>query len=256
MDWLHAFALEGGSDVQKQQNRSERYRTLERVCQAQTRDQDFDFNTVGAYVQAEIEPFESLKIVPAYRVDKISGDFTNKMTGHDYDINDYGLIKQPKLSVVYSPWRFASVYANWGRTFQVGTGAAAYKVPPRNEDLDPSINEGWETGVKFTPASWIDGRVAYWRQDATGEVSRRLNDPSGESDNVGETRRWGYDLQVNLHPNERTEMWMSYSWQYSKILEPSSALPDSKGKESDHVPHHLWNTGISYQATPALQLSA
>lgn len=63
--------------------------------QAQTRDQDFDFNTVGAYVQAEIEPFESLKIVPAYRVDKISGDFTNKMTGHDYDISDYGLIKRP-----------------------------------------------------------------------------------------------------------------------------------------------------------------
>ncbi|MBK4987609.1 TonB-dependent receptor [Pseudomonas sp. S36] len=82
------------------------------------------------------------------RVDKISGDFTSKLTDQDYDINDYGLIKQPKLSVVYSPWKFASFYANWGRTFQVGTGAAAYKVPPRNEDLDPSINEGWETGTQ------------------------------------------------------------------------------------------------------------
>ena len=256
VDWLHGFALEGGSDVQKQDNRSERYRTVQRVRQAQTRDQAFDFNTVGAYVQAEIEPIESLKIVPAYRVDKISGDFTNQLTGQTSDINDYGLIKQPKLSVVYSPWQYASVYANWGRTFQVGSGAAAYKVPPRNEDLQPSINEGWETGIKFTPASWVDGRVAYWRQDATGEVSRRLNDPSGESDNVGETRRWGYDLQVNLHPDERTEVWASYSWQYSKILEPSSALPQSKGKEIDHVPHHLWNTGISYQATQALQLTA
>lgn len=256
VDWLHSFALEGGSDVQKQNNRSERYRTVQRVRQAQIRDQDFDFNTVGAYVQAEIEPFESLKIVPAYRVDKISGDFTNQLTGQTSDINDYGLIKQPKLSVVYSPWKYASLYANWGRTFQVGSGAAAYKVPPRNEDLQPSINEGGETGMKFTPASWVDGRVAYWRQDATGEVSRRLNDPSGESDNVGETRRWGYDLQVNLHPDERTEVWASYSWQYSKILEPSSALPQSKGKEIDHIPHHLWNTGISYQATQALQLTA
>lgn len=256
VDWLHGFALEGGSDVQKQNNRSERYRTVQRVRQAQIRDQDFDFNTVGAYVQAEIEPFESLKIVPAYRVDKISGDFTNQLTGQTSDINDYGLIKQPKLSVVYSPWKYASLYANWGRTFQVGSGAAAYKVPPRNEDLQPSINEGGETGMKFTPASWVDGRVAYWRQDATGEVSRRLNDPSGESDNVGETRRWGYDLQVNLHPDERTEVWASYSWQYSKILEPSSALPQSKGKEIDHIPHHLWNTGISYQATQALQLTA
>lgn len=253
---LYDFALEGGADVQQQQNKSERYKTKSRVRQSQTRDQAFDFDTYGAYVQAEIKPFESLKIVPAYRVDKIQGDFTNEMTGMDYDINDYGLIKQPKLSVVYSPWEVASVYANWGRTFQVGTGAAAYKIPPRTTDLEPSINEGWETGVKFTPSEWVDGRIAYWQQEATGEVSRRLNDPSGESDNVGETRRWGYDLQVNMHPNERTYFWMAYAWQYSKILQPSATLPDSKGQEIDHVPHHLYNAGVSYQATPALQLTA
>jgi len=27
-----------------------------------------------------------------------------------------------------------------------------------------------------------DDRVAYWQQEVSGEVSRRLNDPSGESD--------------------------------------------------------------------------
>ncbi|WP_338486968.1 TonB-dependent receptor [Pseudomonas trivialis] len=253
---LYHFALEGGTDIQRQQNTSERYRTLNRARQAQTRDQQFDFDTVGAYVQAEIQPFESLKIIPAYRVDRIQGDFTNEMTGTDYAINNYGLIKQPKLSVVYSPWDVASVYANWGRTFQVGTGAAAYKIPPRDTDLAPSINEGWETGIKFTPADWVDGRIAYWQQEASGEVSRRLNDPSGESDNVGQTRRWGYDAQLNLHPNARTEIWLAYAWQYSKILQPSATLPGSKGREIDHIPHHLYNAGIRYQATPALQLSA
>jgi iron complex outermembrane receptor protein len=253
---LHAFALEGGLDVQKQQNESERYRTLSRVRQATTRDQQFDFNTYGAYVQAVIQPTEALKIIPAYRVDRISGDFTNRMTGQAYDINDYGLIKQPKLSVVYAPWQHASLYANWGRTFQVATGAAAYKVPPRNVDLAPSLNDGWETGVKFTPAEWIDGRVAYWQQQASGEFSRRLNDPSGDSDNVGKTRRWGYDLQLNLHPDARTDLWLAYSWQYSKILEPGATYPDSKGREIDHVPHHLYSAGLDHQLTPALKLSA
>ncbi len=252
VSWLYDFALEGGSDFQQQRNTSERYRTRDRARLAQTRDQQFDFDTYGAYLQAEIKPFESLKIIPAYRVDKIRGSFTNEMTGLDYAINDYGLIKQPKLSVVYSPWSVASLYANWGRTFQVGTGAAAYKIPPRDSDLAPSINDGWETGIKFTPTAWMDGRIAYWQQEASG----RLNDPSGESDNVGETRRWGYDAQLNLHPNDRTEMWLTYAWQYSKILKPSATLPNSKGREIDHVPHHLYNAGVSYQATPALQLSA
>ncbi|GGJ50438.1 TonB-dependent receptor [Pseudomonas avellanae] len=256
VSWLYDFALEGGTDVQQQQNQSERYRTRDRARLATTRDQQFDFDTYGAYVQAEIKPFESLKIVPAYRVDKIQGDFTNEMTGTDYDINNYGLIKQPKISVVYSPWDVASFYGNWGRTFQVGTGAAAYKIPPRDTDLAPSINEGWETGIKFTPADWVDGRVAYWQQEASGEVSRRLNDPSGESDNVGETRRWGYDVQMNLHRDERTEVWLAYSWQYSKILQPSATLPGSKGREIDHIPHHLYSAGLRYDATPALQLTA
>ena len=256
VSWLYDFAVESGADIQQQQNKSERYRTKDRARLATTRDQKFNFDTYGAYVQAEIKPFESLRIVPAYRVDKIEGDFTNELTRTDYDINNYGLIKQPKISIVYSPWDVASIYANWGRTFQVGTGAAAYKIPPRDANLAPSINEGWETGIKFTPADWVDGRVAYWQQEASGEVSRRLNDPSGESDNVGETRRWGYDLQMNLHPDERTEIWMAYSWQYSKILQPSASLPNSKGQEIDHIPHHLYNAGISYEATPALQLTA
>lgn len=256
------LTLDGGINVEEQDNtyRRQRYSfgvpTDFDAAPARIQDDDhYTLRNLGGYVQAIIQPIESLKIIPAMRVDKFDGN-TTTLGGQKASLQDYGWIQQPKLSVVYSVSESVDVYANWGRTFQVGSGAAAYKVPPRNEDLQPSINEGWETGIKFTPASWVDGRVAYWRQDATGEVSRRLNDPSGESDNVGETRRWGYDLQVNLHPDERTEVWASYSWQYSKILEPSSALPQSKGKEIDHVPHHLWNTGISYQATQALQLTA
>lgn len=256
VNWLHDLALEGGLDMQRQQNTSERYKTLNRDRLSQTRDQQFDFNTYGAYVQAVIEPTDNLKIIPAYRVDRITGDFTNEMTGLDYNVNDYGLIKQPKLSVVYSPWSLASLYANWGRTFQVGTGSSSYKIPPQTTDLEPSINDGWETGVKFTPAYWIDGRVAYWQQEASGEVSRRLNDPSGASDNVGKTRRWGYDLQVNLHPTDLAEVWMAYSWQYSKILKAGATYPDSQGNEIDHVPNHVYSAGTRYQLTPKLQLSA
>ncbi|MGY4494012.1 TonB-dependent receptor [Pseudomonas sp. TE3610] len=255
VDWLHALALESGLDTQRQQNVSERYSTVERVRTAQTRDQHFDFNTVGGYVQAVIEPTDTLKIIPAYRVDKLSGDYTDELTGLSYNMNDYGLIKQPKLSVVYSPWTVASLYANWGRTFQVGTGSSSYKVPPQTDDLAPSINDGWETGVKFTPTRWLDGRLAYWQQTASGEVSRRLNDPTGASDNVGRTRRWGYDLQLNLHPGERTEAWLAYSWQYSKILKAGATYPDSAGNEIDHVPHHVYNAGASYQLTPSVQVS-
>ncbi|MFA7822616.1 TonB-dependent receptor [Aeromonas dhakensis] len=246
---LHDFALEGGADIQRQEVVSERYRTVERVRAAQTRDQVFDLTSTGVYVQAVIEPWESLKLIPAYRVDRIEGDYRNELTGERATVNDYGSIRQPKFSLVYSPWKEASFYANWGRTFQVGVGSGAYKLAGQADDLKPSINEGWETGIKFSPVAWLDGRVAYWEQHATDEVQRKLNDAVGDSENVGETLRRGYDVQLNLYPSDPARIWLSYSRQFSEILEPSPNLPASKGKEIDHVPHHLYALGADYQAS-------
>jgi iron complex outermembrane receptor protein len=255
VSWLRDLALEGGLDTEQQRNRSERFTTVERNPVVQTRDQRFDYNSYGAYVQAVIKPVESLKIIPAYRVDRVEGDYTDELADADYAINDYGTIEQPKISLVYTPIESLSLYGNWGRSFQIGTGAAAYKVPPRTTDLSPSINDGWETGIKFSSAHWIDGRIAYWEQVASDEVRRRLNDPNGESENLGQTRRWGYDAQLNLYPSDLLSLWLSHSWQFSEIEEPDPSLPASKGKDIDHVPQRLYAAGATYQATPALQLS-
>ncbi len=256
VEHLHAFALEGGAEVQRQENESLRYRTLQRSRVTQTRDQNFDLNVYGAYLQAVIEPTDTLKIIPAYRVDRLYGNYRNELTNERADVNDYGLIKQPKLSVVYSPWQQASFYANWGRSYQVGVGSAAYRLASQSDDLKPSINDGWEAGIKFRPADWLDGRIAYWEQEASDEVQRKLNDAVGDAENVGQTLRKGWDLQVNLYPTEASSIWLSYSRQFSEILKPNPNLPASKGKEMDHVPHHLYAAGTTYQLTPALQLSA
>lgn len=256
VEFLHGFALESGAEVQRQENQSLRYRTLLRTRTAQTRDQQFNLNVYGAYVQAVIEPIESLKIIPAYRVDKLYGDYRNGLTGERADVNDYGLIRQPKLSVVWSPWQQASLYANWGRSYQVGVGSATYRLATQQDDLKPSINDGWETGIKFRPAAWIDGRVAYWQQKASDEVQRKLNDAVGDAENVGQTLRKGWDVQVNLYPTDTTSLWLSYSRQFSEILKPNPNLPASKGQEMDHVPHHLYAAGSTWQVTPKLQLSA
>jgi hypothetical protein len=45
---------------------------------------------------------------------------------------------------------------------------------PNHGNPRPSINDGWEAGVKFSPLPWLNGRVAYWEQRASGEVARVL----------------------------------------------------------------------------------
>jgi iron complex outermembrane receptor protein len=49
-----------------------------------------------------VKPHDGLIIIPAHRVDRASGSFDDPSKHVHDDINDYGLIKQPKLSVVYA----------------------------------------------------------------------------------------------------------------------------------------------------------
>jgi iron complex outermembrane receptor protein len=251
---LPGVSMEAGVSAEHQHDASPRYNTSNQVRVSTTRDQHFRFDTYGSYVQAVLQPLPGVKLIPGYRVDKVEGDFTDRSRNVHYDIQDYGLIRQPKFSAVYAPDSTASIYANWGKTFQVGAGAAAYQST--NSALRPSLNEGWEGGVKFTPVEWLNGRVALWRQDASDEVKRRLNDPAGGSENIGSTRREGADAQLNIRTGSGASAWVSYSWQRSRITRPDPAAPATLGKQIDHLPGRLYSAGYEKQLTPALKLSA
>lgn len=255
VDGLYGLAIEGGVDAQWQDNVSQRYATTNRVRTGTTRDQQFDFDIYGAYVQAVIRPTENFRIVPALRVDRAYGSYTNQLNGQTYAINAYGLIPQPKLSAMYTVAPGVGLYGNVGRTFQVGVGTSAYKVG-QNTDLEPSLNDGWEVGVKLSPARWIDGRLAFWQQTASNEARRKLNDPANSSENIGRTRRRGVDVETTLRPTAKGTLWLSYSYQDSEILKPESSAPTTLGKQIDHIPHHIFAAGVDYQVLPALRLSA
>lgn len=254
--WAEALTVEGGLDVQKQKNTSQRWTGDKQVRTTQTRDQHFTFDTYGGYLQAVVRPWRLLTVTPAWRVDVAEGQFRDYLTGGVYPANDYGVIHQPKLTAALTPLDGYTLYGGWGRTFQVGTVAAAYKIPPRTADLAPSINDGWEVGLKAAPVSAVETRLAWWEQTATDEVRRKLNDPSGDSENVGSTRRRGLDVQVNLKPLRGVGLWAAYAWQEAVIVTPDPAVPASKGKQIDHVPNHLVTAGADWQALPALRLSA
>lgn len=251
--FLNAFALESGLSKEWQENESRRFTTLNRARTAKTRDQNFDFDMTGGYVQAIIKPTEKLKIVPAYRIDYADGFYVNNLNGRRFAVNDYGQIRQPKLSVMYDLNSAYTAYGNWGRTFQVGVGTAAYKVN-QVENLEPSINEGWELGMKFKPTNWLEGRVAGWAQRAKNEARRKLNDPTNDSENIGKTLRQGVDIQVNVRPTQKLDMWFAYSWQDSEILKADAASTLTVGKEIDHVPHYLVSGGLNVNVTPAWRL--
>lgn len=251
---LHGLAIEAGGDFQRQDNRYQRYRTVERVRIIQLLGQDFDLNIYGGYVQAVIEPTDWLKITPAYRVDRVSGHFTDTLANVTYRANDYGTIGQPKISAAITLADGVTAYGNYGRTFQIGLGAASYLIPPQTTSPSPSYNDGWEGGIKCRHGSMLEARAAVWRQTASREV--QFNELDSTFRNIGKTRREGFDLQVTLKPTSRFSGWAAFSKQKGVVLVPNPAnVGERAGNKIDHVPDYLFSAGVDYRASDNLRFA-
>ncbi|MEN9683528.1 MAG: hypothetical protein RLZZ427_1279 [Pseudomonadota bacterium] len=247
--------LEAGGTVEWQNNRSLRWLTAARVPTSQTRDQQFDLTVGGVYVQAIVEPAKWLRITPAYRIDWVGGAFHNRLNHTTAPINHYGRIAQPKLSVAVIPADALTLYANWGKTFQIGLGSGAYLIPPRQVDLAPSRNTGWELGGKLQFGRIGEARLAYWTQRATGEIARKLNDPLGDFENVGATNRRGIDLQARIMPAPQWSLWGALAWQQAVIAVPPPGSPGYAGHQIDHTPQWLWSGGADWHPANWLTLA-
>ncbi len=251
------ITLDGGASAERQRNGYRRYRftyalPTDYSTPAQTQnDERYSFNNVGAYLQAIVRLGDKFKLVPGLRMDRFSGETLFRASGQRTPLQEYGSIRQPKLSMVYTPMETLNVYANWGRTFQVltGSGAPAYLAPGQAR-FAPSINTGKELGVKFKPAARTDLRLAVWRQDATDEVA---NMPAtGTTVGLGETRREGVDVQLSGHLGDRLELWASHSLQKAEVRRAFAADGTSlAGKEVFSTPRHISNAGLEYRASPA-----
>ena len=148
---------------------------------------------------------------------------------------------------MYSVSPFTSVYANWGRTFQILTGGTtAYQTSATN--YRPSINTGQEVGMKFKVGTGSDARIALWQQDATDEVA---NLPSADAtQNLGETRRRGVDLQFSSQVTKIVKIWASHSIQEAKIVGGYAVSGSSLvGKEVFSTPRYISNAGMEFQGS-------
>ncbi|MBJ2177974.1 TonB-dependent receptor [Pseudomonas veronii] len=247
------LTLDGGINFEEQDNAYRRQRypysvptDFDAPPTRVQNDDRYTLRNVGGYVQAIIQPTESLKIIPAMRVDKFDGN-TTLLNGEKASLQDYGWIQQPKLSVVYSITEDIDVYANWGRTFQILTGSTgpAYMTTGQAK-YDPSINTGKELGVKFRPFENAEARFAVWQQDATDEVA---NMPStGTTVGLGETRRRGVDMQISAQLNDQWTVWASHAIQEAKVVKAFTTTGESlAGKEVMSTPRYISNLGANYQ---------
>lgn len=245
--------VDAGAEFHRQDADNQRYATVARVRSSTTRNHNYLLDNAGAFVSADVRPLSRLRITAALRADEFDGEMLNRVNGAVTPIIDYGTIWQPKLSAAYDVTAATQVYASYGRAFQLGAGSAAYSTKP----LEASKNDGYELGLRVTPLKTLTARLALWRQTASDEVKTKA-DGSGDSENIGETKREGADFELNWRVLPALSIWGSYTLQSGEITNPGARAADAilRGKKIDHVPDYTFKSGVDWDATSALTLSA
>ncbi|MBY0492097.1 MAG: TonB-dependent receptor [Gemmatimonadaceae bacterium] len=237
-----------GADVQQQTNEQFRFRTVERARQATLRNHDFTLDNAGGYVQLQGAPVSWLSFSTGLRLDRFSGAFVNNGTTPtaipvETPLIAYGWIPQPKANVTARLSDEVSAYANYGRGFQIGAGLAGYSRAP----LNPSRNDGGEVGVVLTPSAGTSIRAGYWQQHASDEVRLKF-DNSGDSENIGRTKRAGLDVEGTWRLPHAVQLWAAGTTQRAVLVEPGRAQAALAGNLLNHVP--AWTTKYGAEWSP------
>lgn len=234
-----------GVDYNTQDNLHQRLSSNNRQRTGQVlRNHQFDFDVLGGYLQWQEDITTRLRLITGLRADRLYGDFVDRNSGARRDIMDYGTIWQPKVSALYQLTDRMDLFANAGRSFQTGIGAGAYAAP--GDDLNVSVNDGWDVGVSYQPIDALSMRLSRWRQTASDEVVAKP-DGSGDFENAGETARDGWELAIRLWPSEALSIWGSYSLQEAVLTDPGPANAALRGNELDHIPAYTASLGLEYR---------
>ncbi|TGE84766.1 TonB-dependent receptor [Pseudoalteromonas sp. KS88] len=245
-----SWLLTMGLDYQAQDNTNERFRTIEKTRQLQFRDWDFDYNNVGGFTQLQYRG-ERLLLSGGLRLDSFSGDLVDGINQQTKAINDDGVILQPKLNALYELTDSLNIFANYGVSFQAPTGSKAY-LSENNPGFEFSKNYGYETGAKWQLFEWLNTRVSIWQQDAKDELTPKT-DGSGGFDNIGETKRRGWDLAFSADINSKWSSFASYTRQEAKLVEPGETKIAQKGNWLLGVPEFTATAGVIYRPSEKLK---
>jgi iron complex outermembrane recepter protein len=247
-----AWLIQWGLDYEAQDNLHQRFVSNQRQRGAVSRNQEFDFNHYGSYLQIENQLTEKLQWNAGVRVNRYTGDFTNLANNQQRDINDYGNLTQPAAGLNYEATSNLSLFANWGKTYQIGNGISAYALP--GKDVDASENTGSEIGFQLTPQIPVELRFSLWQQDASSELTAKP-DGSGDFENIGKTEREGWEILLSWQPADAWYLWTSYTRQKAILAEPGLTNAAIKGNWLNHIPAYSAALGIDYQINNSWKIS-
>jgi catecholate siderophore receptor len=154
-----------------------------------------------------------------------------------------------RAAVVYKPAPAASIYADYGTSFN--PSAEALSLSASTANTPPESNRTYEAGAKWELSRRLSVRGAMFRTDKT---NAREPDPNNPLQNVlsGEQRVNGVEVEADGHITRHWQILSSYAFMDATLVK-SAAFPDAVGAELANVPRHTFNAWSTFDLPWRLQ---
>lgn len=200
-----------------------------------TRNNGSRVNTVGLYLQDQIDLTDNLILLAGGRVDFFDQSTINNLTRREFEQDDNAF--SPQVGLVYQPIEPISIYGSYSRSFVPSTSIRADGSP-----LEPERGTQYEIGVR---GEFLDGRlVANLAAFELTKTNIATEDPNNSdfSVPVGEVRSRGIELDVTGELAPGWNVIASYANTDAEITKDNTL---TVGNRLFNVPRNsgsLWST--------------
>jgi len=221
--------------------------------------------SMGAFVQDIFTPVSKVVVTLSARVDR-----WRNYDGHNLEttvatglptVNDRPSIPERSDTVV-SP-RVAALFHVTDRVSVWGAANSGFRAPTLtelyrqfsvgaittrpNDQLGPERLVGGEAGVNVAPARNLSARVTWYDNRITNPVSNvTLTATLAQKQNLGATRVWGIQSDVEYHPAAFWRVSGAYLYNQATVTDGGAANAALVGKYLPQVPAHRGSLQVSY----------
>ncbi|MGX9463063.1 TonB-dependent siderophore receptor [Shewanella sp. A14] len=168
-------------------------------------DQLEEQESLGAYIQNQIDLNDQWKILLGIRFDKFEQTITNNFNGNIAQQNQNST--SPRAGLVYNANENITLYTSYAEGFRPNSGAGA-----NGETFEPEESKSYEMGMKWsTDNDVFNGSLALFKAQKSNILTA---DPvnTGFSAALGEAQSQGIELDIHSQIGENTTLSLAYAY--------------------------------------------
>lgn len=213
-------SLTVGGETRQDTGETQQYTTVDRQRRTTTYDYYMTLSNWAMFVQGQIKPADSVKIVGGVRWDYFTQQFDNCIRPVNSG-KGFPHVSSPKIGFVFTPADNMNIFGNIGCGFR---SPSYLEMSPyasgtfKDFGLNPATVQTYDIGCNAAVFGNLYLAADYYHTN----MQREIRTVNGNPVIIGDTVRKGYELEAKYFPSENLDFFASYAWVDAKVVDPTT----------------------------------